>query len=188
MPAFPPKCTPSTTTYPQGRYENHVTWKDKCGNFWMYSGQWTSAQGSLQNSDVWCYKPLTNEWIYVNGNMVPSVGTKGAPSGNNWPGNVYGAGAFVYNNEFYFFGGRINGGSNSNQLWRYIPDSTCAKSFCGTPPVNPVANFSADTLIGCAPLTVQFYNSSLNSTSWIWDLEMVHQQVILNILFIPTIM
>jgi len=145
MPPFPTKCTPSLTNYPQGRYENTVAWKDKCDNFWMYSGQWTAGQGTnLLQSDVWCYKPQTNEWIYVNGNLTTSVGTKGVPLGSNWPGNAYGAAAFVSNNDFYMFGGRQQGGGNSNLLYKYIPDSTCAKSFCGVPPVLPVANFSGD--------------------------------------------
>ena len=39
-----------------------------------------------------------------------------------------------------------------------------------TPPVAPVADFSADKVSGCSPLTVRFTDHSTNSpTSWIWD-------------------
>ena len=39
-----------------------------------------------------------------------------------------------------------------------------------TPPVAPVADFSADKVSGCAPLTVRFTDHSTNSpTSWVWD-------------------
>ena len=36
-------------------------------------------------------------------------------------------------------------------------------------PTAPVANFSANQTSGTAPLTVQFANSSTNSTSWSWN-------------------
>jgi len=167
MPAFPTKCVPSTTAYPQGRYENTAAWKDKCGNLWMFSGQWTAGQGLAQNSDIWCYKITTNEWVFVGGNTVASKGTLGVPIGSNFPGNVYGGSAFTNNNEFWLFGGR--GSLIGNNMWRYVPDSSCAQSFCNPQLPGPQANFNADTLLGCAPLTVHFTNTSTNSTSWTWD-------------------
>lgn len=39
-------------------------------------------------------------------------------------------------------------------------------------PKNPVADFSADIVLGPVPLTVQFADTSLNTpTSWLWDLN-----------------
>lgn len=169
QPAYPQKCIPSVNNAPQARYENHVSWKDECGNLWLYSGQWTAASGGQNKSDVWCYKIQTNEWVYVSGNVTTSLGTKGVPAGSNFPGDVYGAGAFTHNNEFYFFGGRINGGGNANLLWKYIPDSSCAQSYCKPQTTNPTANFNGANLIGCAPLTVTFTNTSTNATTYTWD-------------------
>ena len=34
---------------------------------------------------------------------------------------------------------------------------------------NPIAGFSADTLAGCLPLTIQFFNESIGENSWEWD-------------------
>lgn len=169
MPALPAKCTPSVNNYPQARYENHVSWKDKCGNLWMFSGQWAPALGIPNKSDMWCYLIGTNEWVYTGGNVTPSSGVKGVPAGSNFPGDVYGAGAFTVNNEFYIFGGRVAGGGNSNAVWKYVPDSACAKSFCTPQSPDPTANFNASNLIGCAPLTVTFTNTSSNSSQWTWN-------------------
>ncbi len=167
QPAYPTKCVPSTTNYPQSRYENHVSWKDRCGNLWLFSGQWIPTLGVPNGSDIWCYKIATNEWVFVGGKTTVSHGTEGVPLGSNFPGDVFGAGAFEFNNNFYIFGGRGQGGGNL--IWKYEPDSSCAQSYCTPIPPGPLANFNADSLIGCAPLTVYFTNTSTNSTSWTWN-------------------
>jgi len=168
MPTLPTRCVPSTTSYPQARRENSSNWVDRCGNFWMFSGDWLA--GGTAINDMWCYKVQTNEWVLITANVAPSGGTKGVPAASNMPPTTTGYAAFTKNNEFWLFAGRrTNIYNESNTLWRYIPDSTCAQSLCAPPNPNPTASFSGTNLIGCASLTVNFTNTSSNSTSWIWN-------------------
>ena len=165
-PALPATCVPSTTNYPEARRENNSNWKDACGNFWMFSGDLTSGNNV---NDLWCYKVQTNQWVLVSANVVASGGTQGVPAAANMPEATIGYAAWTRNNEFWMYGGRrsYQGGTESNTLWRYYPDTTCAQSTCLV--VNPNAGFNGTNLSGCAPLTVTFTNTSTGATSWNWN-------------------
>lgn len=171
LPALPAKCIPSTTAYPQARYENPIAWKDICGNLWMFGGHWAPGLSAPDINDIWCYKVATNEWVLVGGNISANngvPGTQGVPAATNIPPSQYGAAAWSYNNVFWLFGGRAgNSGTDVNSLWRYYPDTTCAQSTCTV--ANPNAGFNSTTLSGCEDLTVTFNNTSTNSTSWNWN-------------------
>ncbi len=48
------------------------------------------------------------------------------------------------------------------------PDTLTKNSFIQT--INPVANYiPPPTTVGCAPLTTQFTDATVGSTSWTWD-------------------
>lgn len=168
LPPIPTKCNPSTTNYPQARYENPIAWKDLCGNLWMFGGHWAPGLSVPDINDIWCYKVQTNEWVFVGGNIGANNGTQGVPAASNMPSAHYSSAAWSYNNVFYFFGGRNNTGSDVNTLWRYYPDTTCAGSTCNVQ-INPTAGFNGTNLTGCASLTVSFTNTSTNATSWSWN-------------------
>ncbi len=163
MPALPTTCVPSTTNYPQARRENNSTWKDACGNLWMFCGDWISG---TQVNDMWCYKIQTNEWVLVKANAAASAGTKGVPAATNYPPATKGYAAWTRNNnEFWMFGGKSS--TETNALWRYYPDTTCAQSTCSQ--AIPVAGFSGTNLTGCEDLTVTFTDTSKSANSWSWN-------------------
>jgi len=163
LPAFPNSCVASNSVYPQARFRNPTTWKDKCGNLWMFSGIWTGT-GNNKN-DIWCYKVQTNEWVFADGNRSKSYGTKGVANASNFPPPTQAGAAFQYNNEFWMFGGRdtTSGGNDLNTLWKYIPDSTCVQSFCNSLPTSILSKNSIHLKIYPNPNNGYFIIEGLNN-------------------------
>ena len=149
-------CLSTATNAPAGRVEARTCWTDKCGNFWLFGGFYTN--------DLWCYKPLNNEWIFISGsNGTGSFGAIGVPAASNYPKTTIGAAPYTHNDgSLWFFGGQYN-----NAMWRYVIDTNCVGG-C-TLSQNPTANFSGTNLTGCSSLTVNFNNTSTNATSWNWS-------------------
>ncbi len=136
-------CDPLGNNYPPARFENRACWTDNNGNFWMFGG---FREGSdFCFNDMWCYNPQSNQWRWVNGNdtlnNVGIYGTIGVPSINNIPRAR--GGALPFKDKFgnlWLFGGFIfitpNIYVTSNDLWRYVPDTSCSFN-------NSVQSFSA---------------------------------------------
>lgn len=157
------QCVPSVNNVPGARIETRSRWVDDCGNFWLFAGSKTFS-GSQPHNDLWKYNPQTNEWTWVNGSQstlqTGVYGVQNVPNAANHPGARLGAVAWKNAQGLWLFGGSYSATSFLNDLWLYLPD-------------RPTANFTASPTSGCAPLTVQFTDSSSpNCTdigSWAWD-------------------
>ncbi|MCX6274620.1 MAG: T9SS type A sorting domain-containing protein [Bacteroidetes bacterium] len=105
---------PSVNNHPPAVYEA-CEWKDKQGNFWVYSGY------SNFDDDLWKFNPLTLEWTWVKGSGLsgqnPVYGSQGVSDPANSPGQRYfGAGTWVdTTGNLWLFGGL----PYRNDLWRY---------------------------------------------------------------------
>ena len=103
---------PSINNHPPAEYEN-IEWKDKQGNFWVYSG-WTGYH------DLWKFNPTTLEWTWVKGNGIagqsPVYGIQGVPALTNSPGSrISGIPTWVDTTGNLW----LCGGTFMNDLWRY---------------------------------------------------------------------
>jgi N-acetylneuraminic acid mutarotase len=123
---------PSAGNIPGGRY-GPVTWTDKTGNFWLFSGDPSplaaegNPLGDVNHNDLWEFNPSTNQWTWVSGsNMLdqPGVyGTLGVPSAENIPAaRSLGVGWTDKSGNFWVFSGYGNC-SWLNDLWRYNPST-----------------------------------------------------------------
>ena len=91
---------------------NAATWTDKSGNFWLYSGSYTSSSYPGGQAiaylygwnNLWEYSPSANEWTWMNGTEVTGtsgpkasaiLGIQGVPNADNSPGGVFGAPAWT---------------------------------------------------------------------------------------------
>ncbi len=119
---------PSAANIPGGRY-GAVTWTDKDGNFWLFSGD-TNSTGTDGQNDLWKFNPSTNQWTWVGGsnaiNQIGVYGTLGVPAAGNIPGGRWvGSGWTDKNGDFWLFGGYGSDGNYCqtflNDLWKYDP-------------------------------------------------------------------
>ena len=123
------KCTPSINYAPSGRFENRACWSDYCGNLWVFGG--SNIDASL--NDLWFLNISTGEWTLISGNQSvyqpANYGTKTVSAASNIPGGRSGSVSWKdKNGNLWLFGGYGNIGGNGgtlNDLWRYVPDSTC---------------------------------------------------------------
>lgn len=164
-------CNPDSITEPSARGETKACWTDNCGNFWMFAG--TKNIYTEAYNDMWYYDVATNQWTWVNGTNISSDpgnwGTQGVSALSNLPSARMGASPFKdKNGAFWMFGGCLwPTQSYYNDMWKYIPDSACLNlNYCV---VLPQAMWTADTIQGCAPLTVDFSEFSQNTTNVFWD-------------------
>lgn len=163
---FDPANHPSNMLYEGG------CWKGGCNRFFGYD------EGS--GGYIWCFDPLNNQFAKVSGSLAsygtyiaPSFGTQGVSAPTNSPGSFpIQAGTWASfnmggltpswtdaNGNFWRMG---SSEFETNALWRYVPDPLCLGG-------SLVANFSASTLQGCAPLTVDFTavnTGTINSFQW----------------------
>jgi len=125
----------AASTNQPGARESASTWTDAAGNFWLFGGYGfdsTGAQGLL--SDLWEYKPATNEWTWINGsstaNTPNTYGTIAVPVASNAPGGRNLAVSWIDRaGNLWLFGGygmTVNGVDGTNQgdvndLWEYNP-------------------------------------------------------------------
>src|ERR1035438_613308 len=88
---------------PPSLYES-CQWTDHAGNFWIFGGVGLY-------SDLWEFKPATNQWAWMKGPGIPGqagvYGTQNvAAPGNNPGGRYYGMYTFTDNNgDLWMFGG-----------------------------------------------------------------------------------
>lgn len=116
-------CDTSGIAQAPAQTETRSCWTDTCGNFWLYGGALMYAY-----SNLWCYKPESNEWIFVTGSgalpMLPVYGTQGVSSPANHPGGKTGALPFTdRDGNLWLFGG--GNGFALGDLWRFVPDYNC---------------------------------------------------------------
>ena len=165
------QCVTNSTNIPGARYENRVCWTRGCNNFELFTG-WDNTGTNHNYDDLWNYNVLCNEWTLMNGNTLfnqtPSYGTIMVSSSTNNPGGRGGAVSWKDTlGNLWMFGGGMNGlGDTKNDMWRFIPDTTCPVLCLGG---NATSAFNAIPDSGCSPLTVNFNNNSINGSSYSWN-------------------
>ena len=132
--------TPSASSVPGGRY-NSVSWIDKGGNFWLFSGNVYGQSGTSNPNDLWEYNPSANQWAFMGGRTDACIqsgsvcryawpgvyGTKGVASSTNIPGGRSNAVSWTdANGDFWLFGGIGFDSTETtlgplNDLWMYSP-------------------------------------------------------------------
>ncbi len=153
-------CIPDTGNLPAGRTENRACWAlgDNLINFGGGFG------------DLWAFNTNTLQWTCMSGNANATTpvnyGTILVSSPTNAPGNRNGSLGYKDNlGNLWLFGG-ING-STMNDMWKFVPDTTCPVFSGSGGPVTSA--FHGNPLNGCVPLTVNFTNTSINGTTYLWN-------------------
>src|SRR5204863_8566781 len=115
---------------------------------------------------------LTLEWTFVNGdsvtNAVPVYGTMGVPSVTNQPGARGGTVCWIgINGDLFLVGGFVDFSSSYNDLWRFIPDTTCSGCILN---YFPNSNLISSNTTLCEKYCVDYFDISSGSpSSWKWD-------------------
>lgn len=164
-PAF---CQPDATKYPRSRIENQTAQTNStCVNaFWTFGG--FDFAGNAHN-DLWLFNTNTNEWTHLNGqasinsNIVPfNYGNLGVPSNSNLPPGRGGTCTWTDNlGNLWIFGGGGNGSTGwsfMNDLWKFIPDTSCIKTGLVGVTLQPPAQTTlcpGDTITLLVPTNVQ---------------------------------
>ncbi len=161
-------CTFDVTNDPCSRNEGRSAWTDHCGNFWLFGGGQGGSFDSTR-SDMWYYKVSTGQWARVSGvgtkNTPGTWGTMGTAAATNHPSSRAGSMPFkAQDGSLWLFGGTGTWGTERNDLWRFVPDTTgCTPSTCA--PL--VSTFSVTN--PCVFSPVSFTNSSTGATSYSWN-------------------
>jgi N-acetylneuraminic acid mutarotase len=122
------KGTAAPANIPGARY-SAVTWTDTSGNFWLFGGSNTEANGTVDYfNDLWEFLTVSKEWTWMNGlnvlNQNGTYGTQGTAASLNTPG----ARSDLFNwtdpsGNFWLFGGFGNDSATPqvelNDLWEY---------------------------------------------------------------------
>ena len=116
---------PSGTNRPGARSEG-VSWTDDEGNFWLFGGYGSGANGDTRN-DLWTRSRVSGYWTWISGENLPgasgSYGTVGVPASTNVPGARAGAAGWKDGDgNLWLFGGmEVHDGFNAyrNDLWRW---------------------------------------------------------------------
>jgi hypothetical protein len=121
-------------------------------------------------NDLWRYDRITDMWTWVSGSSAGSLdgvyGTKGVSDPANYPGARTGSHAFksVDGNLWLYGGYDVTAPVGIfSDLWRYVPDTTCAGCV-----LTPAAIFSAPNHI-CPGTCVDFLNNSMNASTYFWS-------------------
>ncbi len=171
------KCNSNVSNVPAARYENRASAIDACGNFWTMGGFfYGNGSNSRTYNDLWKFDPVSLQWIWVsgdnNGNSIPFYGTQGVSSPLNLPDEKAGAGGWMdKSGNFWLFGGHNNlnffAKGMWNDMWRYVPDSSCSGGTCIV--LLPVANFQSSDSTFCSSQCINYTDFSTNATSWQWS-------------------
>lgn len=101
------------------------------GNFYLFGGQ--SPTNSAYLSELWAYRPSTNEWAFVKGESGKTsiYGTLGVAAANNIIGGRMSPATWVKDDHLYVFGGKGIGVDKADEaradLWRFSLPSSNAK-------------------------------------------------------------
>ena len=139
-PAAPGPTSGALTNLPGQRFGG-ATWVDVAGNFWMFGGNGTDANGSTGLlSDLWSYSPSSNWWTWQGG--ASHAGVPASPP-TNYPSARYNAAHWTSaSGIFYLFGGQgiVNSGTPAaptvgalNDLWQFNPTTSTWTLINGIP-------------------------------------------------------
>jgi PKD repeat protein len=161
-------CDYSSANAPAARSEDKATYKDGQNRIWTFAG--TTSQTNFNFNDLWIYNPDSLEYQWMHGTSLydqPGVyGQLNVASPLNIPHSRDGAVLFGDSLcNIYMYGGisRHAFAFTYNDLWKFIPDSSCIS--CS--PLAPSASFSAPGQV-CPGTCVAFSNLSVNATSFTW--------------------
>jgi len=168
---FGSKCNEDSIPNPPSRHEDRSCWSDSCGNFWLFGGR-NSTSSAVMN-DLWRYSPATNDWIWAGGtttlNPTGRYNVQGVSSSSGVPTGRMGSDAWLdQSGRLWLFGGWSPSGSMLNDLWRFVPDSSCGSC---TYACALHANFTSSDTAFCdeAGKCIDFFDhSTCNPTSWHW--------------------
>src|SRR5665213_476683 len=164
------QCASAANYCPSARAENRACWTRGNDNFANFGG--SKDLGGNMNQDLWNYSVSTNKWTLMSGtsafNGAGNFGTITVSSPTNMPPSRMGADGFVDNSGYlWLFGGWSGNGGFYNDMWRFVPDSTCPPGVVQSSSVLAAFTISPDT--ACIPGTITFTNNSLNSNSYLWS-------------------
>jgi N-acetylneuraminic acid mutarotase len=123
------KGTPASGNIP-GATESAITWTDKNGNLWLFSGYGEDSGGATGTlNDLWEFNPSTKEWTWQSGSLYLGTtgvyGTLGLAASSNLPGARSSAASWTDSNgNLWLFGGtgyNTTGPGNLNDLWEFNP-------------------------------------------------------------------
>ena len=162
------QCASAPNYCPSGRGENRACWTRGCDNFVNFGG--SKDLGGSMNQDLWDYSLTTGKWTLMSGtsafNGAGNFGTITVSSITNMPPSRMGSDAFVDNaGNLWMFGGWAGAGGFYNDMWRFVPDTTCPAGANG----NVIAAFTPNPDTACNPGTITFTNNSSNATSYQWN-------------------
>lgn len=114
-----------------GAREQCATWIDGKRNFWLFGGYGFFEQGGTTDlSDLWEFKPATQQWIWMGGSQTGATsgvyGTQGTANANNQPGARETAATWTdASGNLWLFGGYgdDSAGTRSylSDLWEFNP-------------------------------------------------------------------
>jgi len=144
---------PASGNLPGGRSAD-VSWTDSSGNFWLFGGYGSDANGTVGDlNDLWQFNPSTNLWAWMGGSSTvpcgscgqPGVyGTLGTPASGNIPGGrIYAVTWTDSSGHLWLFGGASDIFGNFDDLWEFNPSTnewawmggSAGPSFSGQPGV-----------------------------------------------------
>jgi len=172
------RLTPNTSNNPGGRF-GAIAWTDANENLWLFGG---SKVGSISLNDMWRYVRDTSCPVIGHvGNVISSFSVDSSECVNATVNlSNTSVNAIAYNWDFG--DGNTSPAFNPSHTYDTVGTYTITLivySGCDnrsdtsrkTIQVHPfaVAAFNADSLIGCDSLTVNFTNTSTNSTSYLWN-------------------
>lgn len=129
--------------------EQASSWGDGNGNLWLFGGNGSSVNFSINYNDLWRYNIATNTWTWMKGeNTFDQNGTYGtqgtANINNNPPSRAQAASWLDATGKLWLFGGRrgnYNPLEQLNDLWRYDPATNMWTWMKGANTVNQAGQY-----------------------------------------------
>lgn len=149
-------------------------------HYWVNQGHDTvnPMDDSYTGSTTFATAPLTGGWSSANLSVFylaskdgaytlgGTVLTSGTPSGSYFGTNVWDVSGLLAAGQ----DSALGYDKKSNDDYYKLPLALLSVRYKGTGPAAPLAQFSANTTSGDAPLAVQFTDESTNTpTTWAWD-------------------
>jgi gliding motility-associated-like protein len=155
-------CQANTGFIPCSRWANSASCSDPTGRFWQFGGR--DYFSATAWNDLWVYNPYNAQFSCVkgigNGVSPTQFGTMQQGISSNMPPERYaGAGWSDLAGNVWMFGGS----GYRNDMWKFTPGINCPG---WVSPSN--ANFNTDVKAGCAPVSVNFFNTSTLSNQYKW--------------------
>src|ERR1035438_6919269 len=99
------------------------------GNLEFFGG-YSRDSSDADYNDLWDYNVMTKEWTLMSGstysNQSGNYGSKTISNANNLPPSRGGAIGWKDNTgNLWLFGGSKFNGNRFNDMWRFVPDTTC---------------------------------------------------------------